>query len=284
MKFLIHELLNLRFYQLVSKKVLLFLSVVLFNSMLNAQTEVNNNWKNQINSVFQGLNKNRIPHKVLLDYAMEFTNVPAYNGTLTDSTYVDASVLGNIYKTLFMGKVTTSTQYFPKLEDIASNWVTQRQKYNQTEKSTIVLTGLYYKYATLNPNALSTNKITVSNNKYYDRYINGVWQNPYLTKQTVAFASPVKSYNKLNFGVILPQNLLLSNSSNTIKSIQINFNDGSGYKTLASGKKIFANYTQNGIYDWIFKTTLTNGTILYSRTKIKIEQSFTTKKWSERHR
>ncbi|MFV0572246.1 MAG: hypothetical protein ACK5M1_07440 [Xanthomarina gelatinilytica] len=283
MKLLIHELLNFKFHQLVSKKVLLFFSIVIFSSMLNAQTEVNNNWKNQINPIFQGLDKSKVPNAVLLDYAMEFTNVPAYNGTLTDSTYVDANVLGNIYKTLFMGKVTTSTQYFPKLEDIASNWVTQRQNYNQTDKSTIVLAGMYYKYATLNPNALSTNKITVSNNKYYDKYINGVWQNPYLTKQTVAFASPVNTYNKKNFGVVLPQNLLLSNSANTIQSIQVNFNDGSGYKSVTIGQKVFANYTQNGTYDWTFKTTLTNGSVLYSRTKIKIEQNFTTKKWSKRH-
>jgi hypothetical protein len=148
------------------KKITLFICFAFLSLLLNAQTEINNNWKNQINPIFQGLNKNRVPHKVLLDYAMEFTNVPAYNGTLTDSTYVDANVLGNIYKTLFMGKVTTSTQYFPKLEDIASNWVTQRQNYNQTDKSTIVLAGLYYKYVSLNPNALSTNKIRVIGNKF----------------------------------------------------------------------------------------------------------------------
>ncbi|RBP26030.1 hypothetical protein DFR65_1193 [Oceanihabitans sediminis] len=226
------------------KKFTFFICFAFISLLLNAQTEVNNNWKNQINPIFQGLNKNNVPNAILLDYAMEFTNMPAYNGTLTDSTYVDANVLGNIYKTLFMGKVTTSTQYFPKLEDIASNWVTQRQNYNQTDKSTIVLTGLYYKYSTLNPNALNTNKIKVIGNKYYDKYINGIWQNPYLTKQTVAFASPVNTYNKRNFGVVLPQNLLLSNSSNTIQSIQVNFNDGNGYKTLSIGQKIYANYAQ----------------------------------------
>lgn len=215
---------------------------------------------------------------------MEFTNVPAYNGTITDSTYVDANVLGDIYKTLFMGKVTTSTQYFPKLEDIASDWVTHRQSYNQTDKSTIVIAGLFYKYAQLDENALSANKITVSNNKYYDKYINGVWQNPYLTKQTVAFAPSVNTYNKRNFGVVLPQNLWLGNSPSAIQSIQINFNDGSGYKTITLDQKVYANYTSNGTYDWTFKITLTNNAILYSKTKIKIEQNFTTREWSKRHK
>jgi hypothetical protein len=42
---------------------------------------------------------------MLLDYAMEFTDVTAYNGVLTDTTYINANVLGDIYKTLFMAKV-----------------------------------------------------------------------------------------------------------------------------------------------------------------------------------
>ena len=252
------------------KKGILLCSLLLLSVFASAQTEIDTHWKNQINPIFQGLNKNRVPHKVLLDYAMEFTNVPAYNGTLTDSTYVDATILGNIYKTLFMAKVSTSTQHFPKLETIASNWVTQRRNHNQNSKNTLVLAGLYYKYAALNPTALSTNKIRVYNNKYYDKYKNGVWQNPYLTKQTIAFALPVHNYNKLNFGVVLPQNMLLSNSGSAIQSIQVNFSDGGGYKTLALNQKVYANYAQNGTYNWTFKTTLSNGTILYSRTKIKV--------------
>ncbi|WGH75363.1 T9SS type A sorting domain-containing protein [Tenacibaculum tangerinum] len=252
-------------------KNLSFICALLVSCMLTAQTVTNNTWKDQINPIFQGLDKSKVPHAILLDYAMEFTNVPAYNGTLTDSTYISTNVLGSIYKTLFMGKATTSTQYFPKLETVASTWSTARQNYNQTDKSTLVLAGLYYQYATLNPNALNTNKITVSNNKYYDKYSNGVWQNPYLTKQTIAYAPPVNTYNKRSFGVVLPQNLWLSNSASNIQTIQVNFNDGAGYKTLTLGQKIYANYTQNGTYDWVFKTTLTNGAVLYTRTKIKIE-------------
>ena len=71
--------------------------------------EINREWKNQINPIFQGLDKTRVPHGILNDYAMEFTNISAYNGTLTDSTFVDPNVLGSIFKTLFMAKVTSTT-------------------------------------------------------------------------------------------------------------------------------------------------------------------------------
>lgn len=109
--------------------------------------EINREWKNQVNPIFQGLNKARIPNGILNDYALEFTNVPAYNGSLTDSTFIDANIMGNIYKTLFMGKVTTATQYFPTIETVASNWVMQRRTYNQTKQNTLVLAGLFYQYS-----------------------------------------------------------------------------------------------------------------------------------------
>ena len=56
------------------KKGRLLCSLLLLSVFASAQTEIDTHWKNQINPIFQGLNKNRVPHKVLLDYAMEFTN------------------------------------------------------------------------------------------------------------------------------------------------------------------------------------------------------------------
>ncbi len=72
----------------------------LFPLLLTAQIQVNNNWKNAINPTFQNLDKTKIQSGMLLDYAMEFTDVTAYNGVLTDTTYINANILGDIYKTL----------------------------------------------------------------------------------------------------------------------------------------------------------------------------------------
>uniref|UniRef100_UPI00404B779C hypothetical protein n=1 Tax=Flavobacterium sp. TaxID=239 RepID=UPI00404B779C len=65
-----------------------------------AQINVDNRWKNAINPIFENLNKSKIPSGMLLDYAMEFTDVTAYNGVLTDSTFINTHVMGEIYKTL----------------------------------------------------------------------------------------------------------------------------------------------------------------------------------------
>lgn len=74
----------------MKKNTFLFL---LLPFMLSAQIHVDNNWKNIINPTFQHLDKSKIQSGILLDYAMEFTDVTAYNGILTDTTFVDADVI-----------------------------------------------------------------------------------------------------------------------------------------------------------------------------------------------
>ena len=75
--------------------------LVLLPFFVMAQINIDNQWKNSINPIFQNLDKSKVQSGMLLDYAMEFTDVNAYNGVLTDTTYVDANVMGDIYKTLF---------------------------------------------------------------------------------------------------------------------------------------------------------------------------------------
>lgn len=103
------------------KKITLLFIFLFLNLQLYSQLVADNSWKNHVTTTFQGLDKNRVPHKVLLDFAMEFTNVKAYNGNLTDSTAIDLDVYGNIYKTLFMGRVTTDTTYFPEIKALAQS-------------------------------------------------------------------------------------------------------------------------------------------------------------------
>lgn len=76
------------------------LALAFLSLTLNAQQEIDTQWKTQINSIFSGLNKAQVPHAMLLDYAMEFTDVTAYNVTVTDTTYVNANIVGYIYKTI----------------------------------------------------------------------------------------------------------------------------------------------------------------------------------------
>ena len=262
-------------------KIILLLAIsLLWQSILQAQKQPNiktdTTWISKVNHIFEGIDKSKVPHGILLDYAMEFTDLTAYNGTLNDSIIVDANVFSSIYKTLLMGMVQADTTHLPLFNTVAYQWAHNRAKYNQAEKGTVVLAGLYYKYARFAQNALSQNKITVNNNQFFDKYINDVWQNPYETLQTIAYAPPINKIDKLSFGVVLPAANMLSNSINEIQNISVDFGDSNGYHDITNGEKVHADYSQNGIYTWTFKTTLHNGTILYSRTNFLINAPSTT--------
>jgi hypothetical protein len=120
--------------------------LALLPSILFSQLNIDNQWKNSINPIFDNLEKNRIQSGILLDYAMEFTDVPTYHGTLNEENYVDLNVYGNIYKTLFMGKVVADTLNTPLYNKFAYNLAREVYNENLDTPNHIILSGLAYEY------------------------------------------------------------------------------------------------------------------------------------------
>ncbi len=77
-------------------------SNLLAQNTFNQDTSFNS----QMNQVFAPLDKSRIPFGILQDFAMELTNLAAYNGTLlVDSTKTTYGTVMDIYNTLCYGHV-----------------------------------------------------------------------------------------------------------------------------------------------------------------------------------
>ena len=57
--------------------------LLLFPFLLTAQISIDNQWKNSVNPIFQNLDKSKIQSGMLLDYAMEFTDVKLCRQYLT---------------------------------------------------------------------------------------------------------------------------------------------------------------------------------------------------------
>ncbi len=144
----------------------------------DAQT-VSTDYANTVNSIFSGLDLNRVPHHLLTDYAMEFVDLKGYNGVATDSNFVQKGTYTAIYNTLLMSRTNTDVTSLVHPNTYEDNWQDAREAY------TISLSGLYYKYSRLRE-SVNPQDITVSNNKYYDKYVNGVWQDPYEQDQVFA--------------------------------------------------------------------------------------------------
>ena len=85
----------------------IFIFCLLLSNFVNAQS-VSTAYATQINATFTNLDKTRIPHKLLVDYAMEFTELSGYNSTLTNENIVNCGQFTSIYNTLLMSRVNTS--------------------------------------------------------------------------------------------------------------------------------------------------------------------------------
>jgi hypothetical protein len=220
-----------------------------------------------MNNMFGQLDKTKIPNGLLLDYGMEFANVPAFNGTLTDSTYTNAVNIKQLYNTLLSSRITNTTTTMVTPEVFENNWNSNRTA------GVISLCGLYYKYSRFSYNATLNNKLTFSNNKFYDKIINGVWQNPYEELQTFAMTPAIEQYDQLSFQVIIPTALFYTNNNSGVASIAIDFDNGLGYQTVVQGQALTVTYTATGLKNWKYKLNLTNGTTLYSQSKFQIGSS-----------
>ena len=240
----------------------------------HAQKEVNEDFANQMNSLFSPLQKERIPHNLLLDYGMEFTNVPAFNGSLSPASYVDASILKQIYNTLLTSRVTDngSASGFVLPEEMDTRWYNDRY----ASPGRIALCGLFFKYSQFKTDALQNGLVTFTNNKFYDAFVNGAWQNPYQEANAFAMAPAVQWYKGLSFNVNISSASFYSNYKNLIQSLQIDFGNGQGFKTIGFDQPLNVSYTKAGTYDWNYKLILSSGEVLLSHSRIKIETALKT--------
>ena len=110
----------------------------------------------------------------------------------------------------------------------------------------------------------------MSNNKLYDKYVNGTWQNPYQTQAVFAMAPALNFYSGRSFAVTMPANLWFTNGGSTVSGISIDFADGAGYRSITAGQSVSLNYADTGTKAWVFRLSLTNGSYLYSHSDVYV--------------
>ncbi|WP_046758675.1 T9SS type A sorting domain-containing protein [Kordia jejudonensis] len=249
-------------YLLYVKSCLVLFCLSVFTTS-TAQT-IHTEYAARINQVFAGIDKNRVPHHLLIDYAMEFAELAAYDGTITSDNIVHRGTYTAIYNTLLMARVQTNVPDLVHPTTFKTNWDHLRKR------DTIALSGLYYTYSKLKADAYP-NSLTVSNGRYYDKFFKGTWRNPYEEKQVFAMAAPILKYKKLTLTATLPASLWYTNQASTVQNIAVDFGDGNGYQNMTFGQYKTISYAQAGLYEWNYKLTLTNNQVLYAHSKIHIE-------------
>lgn len=242
--------------------------------------------ENTIQSVFSQLDKSKIQTGLLLDAAIEFADLQKYNGKPTDSSFTSAKVIGDIYNTIVMSKISPNKGTLKPPADFQDEW------FNTQAMDCLPIGGVYYQYnrfsednlhqlqtmatastGNIRTTNISTASLTVTpDNTITDLYTNGVWQNPYEIDKVFAMAPIANTHNKLNFSVVFPQNVFLSNEASEISNLEVKFADHENFKTVNFGQPIPVNYPSIGEYTWTYKLTLRNGEILYSKNKFFITE------------
>lgn len=253
------------------KKLIYFLfpTVCLLSAAsVNAQIEIDSSFRTAINNVFVNLDKSRIPYGILRDYAMEFTNLENFNGTtpLVDSNYVTGTVFWEVYNTLLTGRVNTSVIGLLRQDTLDNRW------YNSRQAGRITLGGLYFNYSRFRDDA-ANNYITISNNQLFDKFIGGVWQNPYQSEQVFVISPSVSLYSGIGFTVLLPSSTWLTNNASVVSSLSIDLGDGAGYRTLTPDVPLTVSYSSAGNKEWTYRLNLVSGSFLYAHTRFTITGS-----------
>jgi len=165
----------------IEKLVLLFICLFCSISMLYAQNvEENQEVRSYLDGMFQNLNKSKVPHGLLRDYAFELVNLDRFTGDqLEKNNYVDRQIYELLLRTIRSSAI--STKPFDNVENIFT------KQYSLGNKKTVSISGMVYQYSAIRADALTSGLIKYKGDKVYDNTKNGIWQNPYETKYVIGF-------------------------------------------------------------------------------------------------
>lgn len=196
---------------------------------------------------------------------MSIGDISYYDGVVPqkEQDTLDVNTLFQVTTTLSTAKITDNVKVAVPPEDIEP----LVERYDNDNN--LILGGVFYKYAKLRSD-LKQDDLGMKDNILLDKYVNGVWKNPYEVKQSFVLTPLKDFYYGTEITVKLPSDLWFSNMNDSIQNIAIDFGNGEGFKPIPLDSLIRVSYQDVGRYEWRTKLTLQDGTILLSPTFIKI--------------
>ena len=209
--------------------------------------------------MFSGLDKTKVPTGFLWDTAVNLVDGEDFNGAaLTDSNYVDLPRLYDMINSINSASVWADT--IPALRAI--------KRIQEASFGSSTTIGVLFKpYNYIVSNALQDNLISFNNQVVSDKYINGVWQNPYDESVLVGHAVG-------NDGVVYQStSYLLQNvdslSTQTFSSVQFDAGDGMGFRNVSFGSSFYVSYPAPDFYMTTLKL-VSGGNTYLSHSIVKV--------------
>lgn len=240
------------------------LSILLMLCCMQTWAQVSDAWKNEIESIFQHVNRTPVTTGLLTDYGIYFTNIDKFNGIPSDTNYIELTELQSLYLSLYTCRFNINATIPEPVTvfDLVDTLGIQHS-------GIILITGLHLNYERFKDNAVPS-LVYVSNNKIYDTP--GRPTTPYEIKDAFALA-PTRNWLKGgSHQFMFKPELFVSNTGKTVASLQVDFNDGQGYQTLQANVPVNVYYTTEDEKVLKFKLTYTDASFRESRTKFFVDE------------
>lgn len=245
------------------RKICIIGLFICFTGVLYAQSVSVSSIKTQLDAMFSGLDKTKVPTGFLWDTAVNLVDSEAYNGSaLTDSNYVSLSIMGDMLQSINSASVGADT--------INVQAALQRIQ-NQSTASNQLVGILFQPYNYIVENALTDNLIDYSNGIVSDVYQGGVWQNPY--GEDVLFGFTIGNSGVVGQNTTFTITNIDSLSTQTFQNIQFDPGDGNGYRNVSLNGTISVVYPETGCAETRLKVTV-DGHIYQSHGLINIVDSY----------
>lgn len=222
-----------------------------------AQMPDTNNIQGLLQYIMQPLNKTEVATGYLEEYGLPAIPFRHYNGNVSDTNIVELNLLRLLYFQLYSSYCQTGTNPMQSINTI--NTVIQQNNIPDSATPIAVLIG---QYSNVKSTAFSSNLLSYNSGLRQVFDVPGRTQSPYETKRLFA-AAPGWQYSTTgteNF--VFKTNMVWGNTGLTVTQMQVNFQNGEGFKTLPANTPVTVIYADTGYYKWTIKATLSDNSIM----------------------
>lgn len=223
--------------------------------------------RSELNEMFEDLDKTKVPTGYLLDYAVDMVESGLYDGiALTDSNYVSVSTFQSLMTSIKSAAVGTCP--IGNIPQIMADFK------SKTDDDIIDVAYMLYKYSFIKEEAIANNLLNYSSGKVSDKYIDGIWQNPYETAFMVGFTPNTNTSDSRSMKFRFSLKYRFTNA--LITRMEFDAGDGNGYRNVLINSIIPVNYSSSGLKELKFKFTLLGGGTLVCHSLMYIKNNSST--------
>ncbi|MCC6683451.1 MAG: hypothetical protein IT247_00110, partial [Bacteroidia bacterium] len=208
---------------------------------------INKTFAQIADSVFKHTDLSQVPTGYLIEKAFStLDNIEEFNGSVNDSNVADALIwrraFGTLHRAAIDSSVSRDTLTLISLADTMQSY---------SDSGYIPISILNMQYNRIKSYAFENELLHMDGIQIYD--VEEREESPYEEQNCFVASSGLLRTDSTNINFIIPQSLYITNDGRDIDHIEINFNDGEGWRTVAFGSIIPVEFPAAEMYKVVMK-------------------------------